>query len=40
VTDARQFEALIKDLPADKPFPVLIQRGGNPLFLAMILPKQ
>ncbi|MFO1432336.1 MAG: DegQ family serine endoprotease [Candidatus Competibacteraceae bacterium] len=39
ITDARQFEALIKDLPADKPFPVLIQRGGNPLFLAMILPK-
>ena len=40
VTDSRQFEALLKDLPVDKPFPVLIQRDGNPLFLAMILPKQ
>jgi len=40
VTDTRQFEALVKDLPADKPFPILIQRGGNPRFLAVILPKQ
>ena len=38
VENARQFNALIGKLPAGKSVPVLIQRRGGPLFLAMKVP--
>ncbi|MEX2353308.1 MAG: PDZ domain-containing protein, partial [Gammaproteobacteria bacterium] len=37
VTDVSQFEDLLDQLPKDKPVPVLIQRQGNPTFLAFRL---
>ncbi len=39
VTSRAQFEDLIKDLPAGKPVPILVQRGENALFLALTIPK-
>ena len=37
VKDVAGFEKLIKDLPKDKSIPVLIQRQGSPIFLALKL---
>jgi len=37
VQDVEQFEKLVKDLPKDKSIPILIQRQGNPIFLALKL---
>lgn len=39
VKDANQFESLIKDLPKDKSIPILIQRRGGPIFIALKLPE-
>jgi serine protease Do len=38
VTSAAQFAALARDLPRDKSVPVLVQRRGNPIFLALRIP--
>ncbi len=35
VTSARQFAELARDLPRDRSVPVLVQRRGNPIFLAL-----
>lgn len=35
VTDIKQFRKLVKDTPENKPVPVLIQRRGSPIFLAI-----
>ncbi len=35
VTDAAHFDKLVKDLPKGKSVPVLIQRRGGPIFLAL-----
>lgn len=37
VTSARQFAELARDLPGDRSVPVLVQRRGNPIFLALRL---
>jgi len=39
VKNAKQFSKLVKDLPAGKSLPVLIQRRKSPIFLAMKIPK-
>ena len=39
VTSAEQFAKLVKDLPAGKSVPVLIQRGGSPVFLPIKIPE-
>ncbi|MGE0486544.1 MAG: DegQ family serine endoprotease [Gammaproteobacteria bacterium] len=40
ITDAKQFLEVVAKLPADKTVPVLVQRQGNPLFLAMkVVPR-
>jgi serine protease Do len=39
VKDAADLKRVIKDLPEGKPVPVLIQREGNPLFLAVEIPE-
>ena len=39
VKDSRQFEQLVDALPAGKAVPVLVQRGGNPLFLPLKVPE-
>jgi serine protease Do len=38
VKNARQFNELVGKLPPGKSVPVLIQRRGGPLFLAMKVP--
>jgi len=35
VTSASQFKGLVKELPSGKAVSVLVQRGGNPIFLAL-----
>jgi serine protease Do len=40
VIDTNQFEALVKELPEDKPLPVLVQRGEGALFLALTIPSE
>jgi serine protease Do len=40
VKDTTQFKELVAALPAEKSIPVLIQRQGNPTFLAIKLPKK
>ena len=35
VTDAKQFRELVDDLPAGKSVPLLVQRRGGPVFLAL-----
>ena len=35
VTNVNRFEELIADLPEDKPVAILVQRRGNPIFLAL-----
>ncbi len=37
VTDAAHFEKLVGELPKDKSIPVLVQRRGGPIFLALKL---
>ena len=37
ITDVRQFENLLNDLPKNRSIPILIQRRGNPTFLALRL---
>lgn len=39
VTDVESFNKLAKDLPSGKPVPILVQRQGNPLFLALKMPQ-
>ena len=39
VKDAHHFVELSKDLPKDKPVPILIQRNGQSQFLALKLDK-
>ncbi len=39
IADAATFEAIVNGLPAGKTVSVLVQRRGNPLFLAMRIPK-
>jgi len=40
VDDAAGFERLAGQLPADRSIPVLVQRRGNPIFLALKLPQE
>ncbi len=35
IKNARHFKEIVKDLPDDKSFPVLVQRRGSPIFLAL-----
>nr|VFK52387.1 MAG: serine protease Do [Candidatus Kentron sp. TUN]VFK52900.1 MAG: serine protease Do [Candidatus Kentron sp. TUN] len=35
IENSRHFKQMAKDLPQDKPIPILIQRRGNPQFLAL-----
>ena len=37
VQDVSQFERIIAGLPKDKPMAILVQRRGNPIFLALKL---
>ncbi len=39
VKNASDFKAMVKDLPAGKSVPVLVQRRGGPTFLALKVPK-
>jgi serine protease Do len=39
VKDVAHFETLVKELSAGQSIPVLIQRGSNPIFLAIKIPK-
>jgi serine protease Do len=39
VKDVEHFKALVDKLPAGRPVPLLVQRRGNPLFLALTIPK-
>ena len=38
VTSVIQFNSLTKELPRDRSIPVLVQRRGNPIFLALRIP--
>ena len=40
VRDAEHFAELVKELPSGKSVPILIQRRGGPLFLAMKVPEK
>jgi len=40
ITDVEQFESLLADLPRDKSIPILVQRRGNPTFLAFKLDEE
>jgi serine protease Do len=40
ITAVGQFEEAVKALPAGKPFPLQIRRGGNAQFLALTIPEQ
>ena len=35
VKDSSHFKELVADLPGGKAVPILVQRQGNPLFLAL-----
>ena len=39
IQDVEQFEKMIRKLPAGKSVPVLVQRRGGPIFLALKVPK-
>ncbi len=39
IKDVEQFEKMIRKLPAGKSVPVLVQRRGGPIFLALRVPK-
>jgi len=38
ITNSKVLKELIKSLPSGKPVPILVQRDGNPMFLAIKLP--
>ena len=40
VKDPEQFAKLVKSLPAGKSVPVLVQRGGSPVFLPLKVPEK
>ncbi len=40
VKDAAHFKTLVGKLPAGRAVPLLVQRRGNPLFLALTVPKE
>jgi serine protease Do len=40
VKDAAQFKTLVGKLPAGRAVPLLVQRRGSPLFLALTIPKE
>ncbi len=40
VKDAKHFRELVKAVPEDKPVPVLIQRQGSPIFLALKIEEE
>jgi serine protease Do len=40
VASVKAFEAVVKDLPAGKSVPVLLQRRGGPIFMALKVPEQ
>ena len=40
VKDVADFKALVDKLPAGRAVPLLVQRRGNPLFLALTVPKE
>ena len=40
VKGLKQFERLVEKLPAGKTIPILIQRRGNPIFMAMKVPPK
>jgi len=40
VEDAKQFKQLVDDLPVDKSVPVLVQRSGGPIFLALKITEE
>jgi serine protease Do len=37
ISDKAMFDSVVNDLPVDKSIPVLIQRRGSPIFLALKL---
>ena len=39
IKDAQHFEGLVNDLPKEKSIPILIQRRGGPIFIALKLPE-
>ena len=39
VTSPAKMEEILEELPADRSIPILIQRRGNPIFLALKLQK-
>jgi serine protease Do len=39
IRDATEFDKIVKNLPAGKAVAVLIQRQGNPVFLALKIEK-
>ena len=40
VKNVSQFQKLVKDLPAGKSLPMLVQRGSGPMFLALKMPDK
>jgi len=40
IEDAKQFKSLVDDLPDDKSVPVLVQRRGGPIFLALKITEE
>ena len=40
VKDVAHFKTLVGKLPAGRAVPLLVQRRGNPLFLALTVPKE
>jgi len=40
VNNVAQFKRLVKDLPAGKSVPMLVQRGSGPMFLALKMPDK
>lgn len=40
VKDVAHFQQLVKDLPAGKSVPMLVQRGSGPIFLALKMPEK
>ena len=40
VKNVSQFQKLVKDLPAGKSLPILVQRGSGPMFLALKMPDK
>jgi len=40
VSDARSLAQIVRELPADKAVPLLVQRGQNPVYLALRMPGE